>query len=104
MPQLNNYQKAAYLGKIPFSLARDKKLSSGAKVLYSEIEAICSKNEFCSLTNKYFAFRFGCSEMSISNWVGQLRKIGVIAVDFNQELGNQRVITIGIRGLNESQQ
>lgn len=94
MPQLNTYQKAAYYGKIPFSLARNKSIKPGARVLYSEIEAVCSKNEFCSLTNKYFAFRFGCSEMSISKWIGQLRGIGIIAVDFNQELGNQRVITL----------
>lgn len=104
MPQLNTYQQAAYNGKIPFSLMHNKTISSGAKVLYSEIDAICTKNEFCSCTNKYFAFKFGKSEMAISKWIGQLREIGVIAVDFNQAIGNQRIITIVKRGLNESQQ
>ncbi|WP_162428221.1 helix-turn-helix domain-containing protein [Pontibacter pudoricolor] len=70
----------------------DKRLSSTAKIIYSEIIGLAKKHKKCWATNAHFAKKFGVDPKTISRSITALAKIGYIRVEINQEEGNKRSI------------
>jgi hypothetical protein len=90
--------KPSYFGILPASVRYDKTIPAGAKVLYSELTALCSKEGFCWASNGYFAELYDVTKMTISTWIKSLSDSGHIKVDYNNGDKNNtyRKIYIGI--------
>lgn len=50
----------------------DKDIPMGAKVLFSEITALCNKRGYCYATNRYFAGLYDVTETTVSTWIKKL--------------------------------
>lgn len=70
----------------------DKRLSSTAKIIFSEIIGLAKKHKKCWATNAHFAKKFGVDPKTISRSITCLAKLGYIRVEINQEEGNKRNI------------
>lgn len=75
---LSEPRTPGYYAIIPATVRYDKSLTSGAKLLYGEITALCSKEGYCWATNRYFASLYDTSEKTITRWVKQLKDGGYI--------------------------
>lgn len=76
--EVNEIRTPGYYAIIPATVRYDKNLTSGAKLLYGEITALCSKEGYCWASNKYFANLYDTSEKTITRWVKQLKDGGYI--------------------------
>jgi hypothetical protein len=65
-------EKPSYWSILPADVRYCKKITANAKILYTEITALSSKEGYCWATNKYFADLYKVSEVSISTWVSSL--------------------------------
>ncbi|MDR2902436.1 MAG: helix-turn-helix domain-containing protein [Lactobacillales bacterium] len=68
----------AYYGILPACVRYDGKLSPSAKVLFTDIAALCRLKGFCGANNAYFSKLYNVSRASISNWVAELVGAGYI--------------------------
>lgn len=95
-----------YYAIIPATVRYDKKLNSGAKLLYGEITALCSKEGYCWASNKYFSDLYDTSDRTISRWVKQLKDGGYINCKnkYDEKTGAlvYRKITIAENALNDN--
>ena len=85
-------KKRSYYAVIPADVRYDEKLSSGAKILYGEITALCNEKGFCWASNSYFAELYSVRSKTVSRWVKSLTKAGYISAEVEREKGNQRRI------------
>jgi len=85
-----------YYGIIPAPVRYSSVLSANAKLLFSELTALSSKEGYCWATNSYFSELYGVEPRSVSDWVSQLHNAGFIKVEVNQEEGNTRKIWVAI--------
>lgn len=75
----------AYYSILPANVRYCKGLNPNAKLLYSEITALCNKDGFCWAENGYFAELYGVAEETISRWISDLKKRGFIFVKVENE-------------------
>ena len=68
----------SYFSIIPADVRYCDELIPNAKLLYSEITALCNKEGFCWASNRYFAKLHKVSKTSISIWIKSLRENGFI--------------------------
>lgn len=94
----------SYYAILPANVRYDKRLTPNAKLLYSEITALCNDKGYCWATNKYFADLYGVSTVSISKWISQLCEFGylnseIIYKDGTKEILNRylRIVSEGIK-------
>ena len=89
--------KPSYYAVIPANVRYCKELKPNAKLLYGEITALCNAKGYCYASNRYFAEMYDISRIqTISDWVGQLQKLGFITVELTykgKEI-DQRIIRI----------
>jgi len=84
--------KPSYYSILPAEVRYSKKISLLAKLLYSEITALCDKEGYCRASNAYFAELYNKSITQISMTLQTLEKAGFIKIEINKEEGNLRKI------------
>ena len=87
--------KPNYFGIIPASV-RYADIAMGAKLIYSELTALCQKEGYCWASNKYFSQLYGTSSKTISNWINDLKNHDFISVEIYQDKGNMRKIWLNV--------
>jgi uncharacterized phage protein (TIGR02220 family) len=73
-----------YYGIITAEVRYDKNLPANAKLLYSEITALCNKEGYCYATNGYFADLYQVSDRSITFWLQKLAQCGYIDLQIDK--------------------
>lgn len=81
--------KKSYWSVIPASVRYCKKVQDGAKLLYSEITALCNEKGYCWANNEYFASLYGIDHRTVRRWIESLAKEQFIYVV--QEKGRRKV-------------
>ncbi len=74
-----------YWGILPANVRYDKTIPAGAKVLYSELSALCNKEGYCWASNGYFAELYDVGKMTISTWIKKLSNAGYIKIEYNNK-------------------
>lgn len=89
---------------IPASIRYDNELPPTAKLLYSEITALCNEKGYCWAKNEYFAELYMVSERTISRWINKLIQKGYVNVEFQYKTGTREIIKryIKLAGKSES--
>lgn len=81
-----------YHTHLPATVRLDQSLSAHARLLYSEISALCDQQGYCWASNQYFASLYGVKRKAISRWIQQLSEHGYIRLEISQSEGNLRRI------------
>jgi hypothetical protein len=84
--------RPTYQINLPAQVRFDPKISANAKILYGEIKALCDKEGYCWASNGYLASLYRVKKETISDWLGQLKKQGMIRISIYHKQGNQRRI------------
>lgn len=84
--------KPNYYGIIPSNVRYDKRLTPNAKLLYSEITALCNDKGYCWANNKYFADLYEVSTTSISKWISSLIEFGYLTSTINYKEGTKEIL------------
>ncbi len=80
MAKAEDKDNPGYYGIIPAEIRYDVDICPNAKLLYSELTALCNNTGFCWSQNKYFADLYKVSTVTVSRWISQLRYAGYIVV------------------------
>jgi DNA-directed RNA polymerase beta subunit len=83
--------KPTYYGVLPAEVRYHPDLNSSQKVLYTEIDALSTKQGYCFASNAYFADLYGVHKITISAWIKALKQAGVIKVHYDISNGNVEV-------------
>lgn len=81
-------QAPGYFSILTADVRYDERLSDFAKLLYSDITALCNKKGYCDATNDYFATQFGKSKRTISATVAALADAGYICIEVERDKNN----------------
>nr|WKN34392.1 helix-turn-helix domain-containing protein [Tunicatimonas sp. TK19036] len=81
-----------YQTNLPAAVRLDQSLSAHARLLYSEIHALCDQQGYCWASNQYFASLYGVKRKAISRWIQQLSEHGYIRLEISPSEGNLRRI------------
>ncbi len=68
----------SYYSVLPAEVRYHAKLSASAKLLFSEITALCNKGGTCWASNAYFARLYKAHTSTISGWIAELIQEGFI--------------------------
>ena len=74
-------EQPSYYSILTADVRYDKRLSDFAKVLFSDITALCRKRGYCNATNEYFMTIFCKSRRSINSTLAALADAEYIAVE-----------------------
>jgi len=80
-----------YYANIPADV-RYAPIKANAKLLYAEITALCNKEGYCWASNSYFAKLYQVRPQSISDWVSELVRGGLVRIEVEQARGKLRKI------------
>ena len=81
--------QSSYFSILTADVRYDPRLSDFAKLLYSDITALCNKKGYCDATNDYFATQFGKSKRTISATVTALADAGYITIEVERAANNE---------------
>lgn len=82
----------AFYSILPANVRYDEELTPNAKLLYSEITALCGERGYCWASNEYFANLYSVSKKSISTWISQLVKKGYITLELEYKEGSKEIL------------
>mgnify|MGYP002008061021 FL=1 len=68
---------------VPAEVRYDKELAAGAKLLYGDLAVLAKNKGHVFATNGYISKTIGCTEITISNWISQLKKSGHITIKYD---------------------
>ena len=91
-----NMEQPSYFAIIPADV-RYSDISANAKLMYGEITALANKTGVCYATNLYFANLYDVSNLSITRWVGELRRAGFVDVEIIYKKGTKIIQARHIR-------
>ena len=83
--------KPTYYGVLPAEVRYHPKLNSSQKVLYTEIDALSTKQGYCFASNAYFADLYGVHKGTISAWIKALKDAKSIKVFYEITKGNVEI-------------
>jgi hypothetical protein len=84
-------ERPGFYGILPATVRYNRGLPPNAKILYTEITALCHKEGFCWAGNAYFANLYGVSERAVISWINKLKESGYILVSFVRVPGKKEV-------------
>jgi hypothetical protein len=85
-------EKPSYFSILTAKIRYDRQVRPRAKILYSEITALCNKEGYCWASNQYFANLYETDVKVISEWIKELRDLGYIKTAISKKDGNLRKI------------
>ena len=84
--------KRAYFSILPANVRYDKSLPPNAKLLYSEITALCNEKGYCWATNSYFAELYEVKPETVSEWISKLVKKKYIYREIIYKDGTKQIL------------
>ncbi len=78
---MGDKEQPNYYAIIPATVIYDNNLKSAEKLLYGEITALANKNGYCYAKNKYFAYLYNVTAVSVSRWISHLQELGYIETE-----------------------
>ena len=98
LPQTENDSTsvAAYWGVIPAPVRYCKALPPAAKLLFSEITALCKREGYCWASNAHFQALYGVDRATVQRWLVALAREGFIRVDLIPGTGERRIFDLTI--------
>lgn len=85
---------ASYYAVIPANVRYCPELSSGAKLLFGEIAAMCDEEGYCFPINNNLATLYNVEVNTISAWVSELVASGFVQSEIDREGGNRRRVAL----------
>ena len=70
---------------IPSTVRYDINLTPNAKLLYGEINALCSKYGFCWASNNYFSRLYNTTERTVIRCLNLLKEKQYITISYNDD-------------------
>lgn len=86
----------SFFSILPATVRYDKRLIPSAKILYSEISALCNKQGYCWASNEYFANLYEVSKQTISTWLTSLESCGHISRKIIYKQNTKQVLSRAI--------
>ena len=90
-------EKPSYFAILTADVRYDKTLKPLARLLYTEITALCNKEGYCWAGNQYFADLYEVDKNTVSGWIGQLKTRGYITVQLEYKEGTKQILHRYIR-------
>ena len=90
-------EEPSYYSIIPADVRYCDLLPAGAKLLYSEITALCDKKGYCWATNNHFAKLYKKNKATISVWISALENNDFIKCKLKNNNMRRIYIKVGIR-------
>lgn len=87
-----------YYAIIPANVRYDKRLKPLARLLYSEITALCNEKGYCWASNSYFAELYEIANETISRYISQLKEYGYITIYYektNENIDKRKIYISG---------
>lgn len=75
-----NNNKPNNFSVVPAAVLLNDTITDKAKILYSEISALCNKKGYCWATNDYFEKLYECSKITVIRAINALKENGYIKV------------------------
>lgn len=75
-----NNNKPNNFSVVPAAVLLNDTITDKAKILYSEISALCNKKGCCWATNDYFEKLYECSKITVIRAINALKENGYIKV------------------------
>ena len=75
---------------VPEDILTNNSLQMGARLLYGDILSLCKKEGFCWASNAHFVARYGVSMRTISRWIVDMERAGVVSCEVRNN--NERTI------------
>ena len=75
-----NNNKPNNFSVVPAAVLLNDTITDKAKILYSEISALCNKKGYCWATNDYFEKLYECSKVTVIRAINALKENGYIKV------------------------
>jgi hypothetical protein len=86
-------EKPSYYAVIPANVRYAKNLTPNAKLLYSEITALCNMNGKCTASTQYFASLYEVSKTSIQKWLKILEDNNFIKREVTYKKGSKEILS-----------
>ena len=95
-PETDATSVAAYWGVIPAPVRYCKALQPAAKLLFSEITALCKREGYCWATNAHFQALYDVERYTVQRWLAALVREGFIRVELTPGTGDRRIYDLTI--------
>ena len=82
---------ASYWGVIPAPVRYCKSLQPAAKLLFTEITALCRREGYCWASNAHFQSLYGVDRSTVQRWLVSLQKAGFVRVELVPGTGIRRI-------------
>ena len=79
--------KPSFYSILTADVRYDERLSFFARVLYSDITAMCNVKGYCSAGNEHFADKFKQSKRTVSGTIARLAELGYLRVEVIRDVG-----------------
>ena len=74
---------------IPPPVVADKKIPSGAKLVFGRVNALVSKKGYCYASNEFLGKHLDLTKKTVSNYVSMLAHQGHLRVELKRDKNNQ---------------
>jgi len=95
-PENDSTSVASYWGVIPAPVRYCKALPPAAKLLFSEITALCKREGYCWASNAHFQALYGVDRATVKRWLVALAREGFVRVDLVPGTGDRRIYDLTI--------